>query len=417
MVLARRDTGPVPDRRAGRATRRILPLAVAALAPAFLCARPARALEFPPATGVGVFETRDSDDKRLSVSAGYAFGSDSNYRLEPADKERDANFYETTAGLVLNGGNALWDMQLSYKARQDRYTDTDENFFRDNQAALTVGKYTEKLQFGLRAKYAALEDPVVIEDLDRSFARTQVAYAPQIAFGSGKTEFGIGYTVSTMRYDELTYLDHDQEALEIEGRWWRAETNQIFVHCDLGSVNYLGDDHPDFDYTRFYGGWRLDVPERLGLDIGVGFQQLSDFDKFPTLSSEGLFAMARAGLVGSGGTSRLEFAFGMSDEQSATSAYKSVSTVEVRYRRQANRRINWAVAARREAADFDVPITNLVSSLSRMMADAEINVDVGSLSGAHGRIFASVEYQSRSGNLAAYEYARLRLLGGLGIVF
>lgn len=410
MILARRDTG--------RGAGLLRPAAVVAAAfPAFLCARPARALEFPAATGVGVFETREPSDKRLSVSAGYAFGKDSNYKLQPSDKETDQTFYEGVAGLVLNGGNALWNMRLSYQARHDRYPDAGMSVFRENRAALTVGKYTEKLQFGLRAKYAALEDPVVIEDLDRSFGRTQVAYAPQIAFCSGRTELGLGYRANTLRYDEFPNLDHDETAYTAEVRWWMAESKQVFLRRDAGSVDYLGGIHPDFKYVRLYGGYRLDVPERAGLDIGVGRQELRDFDRRPGLSSERLFAVVRVGLIGSRGTSRLEVAYGMSDEQSATSAYKSVSTVELRYRRQANRRINWAAAVRREAADFEVPVTNPVSSLSRIMADAEINVDVGSLSGWHGRIFAKVEYESRDGNSTAYRYARLRILGGFAVVF
>jgi hypothetical protein len=130
--------------------------------------------------------------------------------------------------------------------------------------------------------------------------------------------------------------------------------------------------------------------------------------------------MARLGLVGSRGTSRLEIAYGTSDEQSATSCYKSVSKVEVRYRRQTGPRINWAGALRHEKADFEEPVDDpvtSVTSLSRIVLDAEVNLDVGSLSGLHGRAFARLEYVSRSGDSVEHEFARLRILGGIGVVY
>lgn len=392
----------------------------AALVPALLSLvlfdRPALALEFPPATGVGVFETPGAAAKRLSVFAGYAFGTDSNYDLAPSESEESSSFSQTSAGAVLTGGNALWGMRLSYKGHQDKYSDPDESYLRQNQAALDVGRHTEKLHLGLRAKYAALEDPVDIEDVNR-INRQRFACAPQIALTTGRTEFAFGYTLNTLRYDEVPTLDHDENAFGGEFRWWMAETSQIFLHFETGSVDYETDYRADFDHMRFYGGWRLDVPDRAGLDIGVGYQKLDEFAGYPDLSSTGLFAVARLGIVGSRGTSRLEIAYGTSDEQSATSYYKRVSKIEVRYRRQTGPRINWAGAVRREKADFEEPVDDPVTSLSRVIVDAEINLEVGSISGLHGRAFGRLEYVSRSGDSADHEYARLRILGGIGVVY
>ena len=392
----------------------------AALVPALLSLvlfdRPALALEFPPATGVSVFETPGAADKRLSVFAGYAFGTDSNYDLAPSGSEESSSFSQASAGAVLTGGNALWGMKLSYRGRQDNYSDPDESYLRQNEAALDVGRHTEKLHLGLRAKYAALEDPVDIDLPDR-INRTKLAYAPEIALTTGRSEFALGYTLNTVRYDESPTLDYDENAFGGEFRWWMAETSQIFLHFDTGSVDYETDDRVDFDHMRFYGGWRLDVPDRAGLDVSLGYQKLDGFYGSPDFSATGLFAMARLGLVGSGGTSRLEIAYGTSDEQSATSLYKSVSKIEVRYRRQSGPRINWAGAVRREKADFEEPKDDPVTSLSRVILDAEVNLEVGSLSGLHGLAFARLEYESRSGDSAEHEFTRLRILGGIKVVY
>ncbi len=391
---------------------------VTALLSLVLFDRPALALEFPPATGVSVLETPGEADKRLSVFAGYAFGTDSNYDLAPSGSEQSSSFSQASAGAVLTGGNALWGMKLSYRGRQDSYSDQDESYLRQNEAALDVGRHTEKLHLGLRAKYAALEDPVEVDiDLTNRINRTKLAYAPEIALTTGRSEFALGYTLNTVRYDESPALDYDESALGGEFRWWMAETSQLFLHFDTGSVDYQADYRGDFDHMRFYAGCRLDVPDRAGLDVSLGYQKLDEFYDRPDLSSTGLYAMARLGIVGSRGTSRLEIAYGTSDEQSATSYYKNVSKMEVRYRRQSGPRINWAGAVRREKADFEEPNSNPVTSLSRMILDAEINLDVGSRSGLHGRAFARLEYESRSGDSVEHEFARLRILGGIGVVY
>ena len=418
--------GPVPvavrRRGAERTTPRMPPAAgvAAALVPALLSLvifdRPALALEFPPATGVSVLGTPGEADKRLSVFAGYAFGTDSNYNLAPSGSEQSSSFSQASAGAVLTGGNALWGMKLSYRGRQDDYSDLGESYLRQNEAALDVGRHTEKLHLGLRAKYEALEDPVDIDLSDR-INRTKLAYAPEIALTTGRSEFALGYTLNTVRYDEVPALDHDENAFGGEFRWWMAETSQIFLHFDTGSVDYRTDRRVDFDHMRFYGGCRLDVPDRVGLDVSLGYQKLDGFHDNPDLSATALYAVARLGIIGSGGTSRLEIAYGTAGEQSATSLYKSVSKMEVRYRRQTGPRINWAGAVRREKADFERPVDDPVTSLSRMILDAEVSLEVGSLNGLHGRAFAKLEYESRTGDSAEHEFARLRILGGIGIVY
>jgi len=381
---------------------------------------PALGLDVPPIGGIGA---PGGDAKRISVFAGVSSGWDSNVpRSEDADGD---TFMQTLAGLGLQFGNGRSKFELRYQARQETFSslstyDLSENVF---LAGLDVG--AEKLRLSLRGEFAELADPVDLETLTLPLLeRTRTAWAPELSLEMGKVELGVGYSSKSVAYDDPAFADLDftESALSAELRFGgRGKPSRFYMHWDSGQMDYTEDTNSDFSFQRLYLGWRGErgasgEGPALALELGAGASTVDDFSLAPSLSEQGLFALLRTTFLFGGGRSSLMLACTSGPEAAATADYKDVLRAMVRLSRMANRRWGWSVGARIENAEFANPDPSSPESLSLLVAEAGLQIEIGSPQKTHGRFYVLFSSESRTGNTAAFDYDRTRFLAGFALV-
>jgi hypothetical protein len=382
------------------------------------------AFEVPTASGLSLFDG-PGDRKRLTLFLGAGYGTDSNFRLAPpGDPEEESSaLLAVVGGVGLEGGNYHRKLEARYQAKIDRYLEPGEDVVREHRLVGGLGSYSERLQFSLRGRYARLVDPVDIVELGPGgrLNREEVTYVPELSVSSGRTELGFGYSSTTWVHDEATRLDHEDAAWSAELRWWRSEVTQLFLHGHFGSVDYDEAVKPGFAYRRYYAGLRRESPGRMGVELGAGVQSLDDFESPVAGPASDFYYLLRLGFTPEAGTSKLEVASALVDEASARSAYKSRAFVTVSYSRAVNRRFTWELSGRCESLDLTAPEADTPDSLLRWTVEGGLSLDVGALERFHGRFYvtASYDHRERTGGVDtdAFDYDRLRLVGGFALVY
>jgi hypothetical protein len=70
-----------------------------------------------------------------------------------------------------------------------------------------------------------------------------------------------------------------------------------------------------------------------------------------------------------------------------------------------------------ENSTFVVPDAGSPDSLSLMLVDVGLQLEIGSPNKTHGRAFLTLEQEMRTGSSSSFEYDRIRLLLGVALVY
>lgn len=353
------------------------------------------------------------EGKRLSVFAGAAWGTDSNpRRAEDPSEIKSESVTEYTAALVLQGGNDRRSYKLAYQGRFDVLESLD---FEEHSATAMLATHSEKLNLNLRGKLALLADPTdpdlaITGDLVRRFVRK---LSPDVSINFGRLEIAGGYLYNSIIFEgDFSWLDYEETCVFGEMRWWRGESAQFFLRNDLGSA----EGRFDFEYERLCAGWRSESPRKSAVELGLGMQSLHDFSGGAAADETRFFGQLRTTRILSGGRASLDFVCANTSEPSASSAYKNVLAVQVRYRRTSSRRFGWGIGLLADRSEMISPDAGTPDEFLRLIGELQIGLDIGSLSGTRGRIYASVAYESRDADGSQFDYDRLRFLAGVALV-
>ena len=369
-------------------------------------------LDFSP---VSDFPQPAEESKRLDVFLGVAVGHDSNPSRATSANEEDDVAIEGMAGIVLRRGNTRLDYHLSAEARAERYGDLDRVDVEEDQLNGGVHWATRKVGLEFTGRVAHLADPVDVETLGfELLERTEVFYRPQAGFRSGKAELGVGYRVNSVDYEGnlLKDLDHEDSALEFEFCWGEPPKGQYFFHLDSGSVDYemLDPWRPryDFDYRKIYVGWRSTTARESAIELGVGSYEVES-DDFQ--DDDGLYFTARTTRMLKEGSSALEIGYTRGPEAAATADFKTASRFLLRYSKRVTMRSRWNLGFRSENSDFTNPDLTTAASMRVHVVDFGYEHTLGSPEAWHGRLHATVGYESGD------DFDRLRILAGIGMVY
>lgn len=366
--------------------------------------------EFSP---VGEFPGPALEGKRADVLLGCSLGYDSNPGRAARGNEEGNIVLEALAGVSLVGGNTHLKYDLSAETRLERYSSLPELGYEESVLKGGVGWGTRKVRLGLTARLASLVDPVDVETFGfGSFRRTEVSCAPEASFTFGKAALGIGCRMSALDCEDssLNGLDHDDTAGDIELRWGRPERGQGFFHFESGTVDYSVFDplrpRYDFDCRKLYGGWRSKRARKSSIELGAGMYELRS-DGFS--GGDGIHLTTKATWLLQNGSSAIEAAYTRSAEAAATADFKTVSRALLRYSKKVTMSWRWSVGLRSESSKFTNPDPSTAASLSAGVLNVGFRRILGSPSGWHGRLYATLCYESGD------DFGRFRLLAGVAV--
>ncbi len=132
-----------------------------------------------------------------------------------------------------------------------------------------------------------------------------------------------------------------------------------------------------------------------------------------------VFALVRyrSALAAREGRSALELTYARGGEAAATADCKTVSRIQVRYSETPKPRLGWSIAVSSSKADYVNPDLSTSGSLFWFSADAGLQIEIGPQKRTHGRFYVTLGYETRSGELPADDYSRLRALTGMALVY
>ena len=404
----------------------------AAACSALLVSFAAQAFDLPVVGGIGPLA---EDDKRLYLEFGAYLGTDSNVRRSPEVSEQSDTALQLLGGARLAAGSERSRYDLGVQARSVRYSDSElDDLNHTELRALFGAQYdTGKLLGVLRGAYISLADPTDIEITDplRShlLERKRLVLAPRVDVRfTPKLELELSYALKSLEYDDAAYrfLDNEDTAFGIELRWGRRDLQWLFVHYDQGKVDYAEDvRRKDFDYGGVHAGWRAEM-SRFELELGVGTSTVESSVESSVegvgFSEDDIYAYVRSTLM-LGENRSIQLGVVRNLEAASNADYKTATRLLVRYAHTLNERWRWSFNASTQSSDYSGQDTGYPSSLDHLSLGGGIQRELGSPGRMHGRLYATVAYEKRSGapsssdyDPSSFDYERLRFFVGVAFV-
>jgi hypothetical protein len=388
-----------------RRTRRAV-----AVCSALLVSIAAQALDLPVVGGIGPV---GEDEKRLYLEFGAYLGTDTNVRGSPEATEESDTALTLIGGARLAAGSEKSRYDLGVQARSVRYSEFDDFNHMDLEALFGAQYDTGKLLGALRGKYVSLADPTDIE-ITEPLERTRLVLAPKVDYRlTPKLELELSYALRSLEYENADYrfLDNEDSALGIELRWGRRDVEWIFVRFDDGKVDYAEDvQRKDLDYGGVLAGWRVEMA-RFGLELGVGNSSVEGAG----FEAEDTYAYARSTLALSDSRS-IQLGVVKNLEPASNADYKTAMRVVVRYAHTVNERWRWSLNVTTQSSEYTSQDPGYPPSLNHLSLGGGVQREFGSPGRMHGRFYATLGYDKRSGGPASFDYQRLRLFAGMAFV-
>jgi hypothetical protein len=315
------------------------------------------------------------------------------------------------AALVAGGERSRYDVRVQYRA--DSYFELDSYDNSELKALFGAQHDTGKLLAAVRGVYTSLADPTDIE-ITEPLERTRLVLMPKVDYRfTPKLELELSYTLKSLEYDDVDYgfLNNDNSTLGLELRWGRRDLQWIFVRFDDGKVDYAEDvQRKDFDYASVLAGWRAQMA-RFGLELGVGNSSVEGMG----FEADDIYAYARSTLELSDSRS-IQLGVVRNLEAASNADYKTATRVLVRYAHTVNERWRWSFNAATQSSEYVSQDAGYPSSLDHLSLGGGIQRELGSPGGMHGRFYATLAYEKRSGGPASFDYGRLRIFAGMAFV-
>ena len=361
----------------------------------------------PSGAGTGLTE----GDKLISIFQGVALGLDTNVRRASTGAEEDiVTQILVGASFAAGGQRSRFDLQAQY--RQDSYAELSDLDFDETQVMLAAFAGTDRFRIRFLGAYETLVDPTDVEVVEL-LERTRISCAPGVDFEFGAVGLGFGYSSKGLDYADPLYdkLDLEQEVWTGELRWILRQTRQVFVHYEVGDVDYLSALTHNFEWQRCYLGVRTESPRKSGFEIALGVDMI---DKYGVTAEP--YALVRGTAVLGGGRSIVDALASHGTEAAVDADFKRATRLMVRYTRKAGSRLGLTVSVSGENDDLH-RTTRLSDPLRLVSVDAGLNLEIGSPGKVHGRLYLTFGHESRTAPAAADEYDRLRLLAGVALVY
>jgi hypothetical protein len=353
----------------------------------------------------------------MSVFLGYSVGTDSNV-TQASSGEKDDSFSESLLGLGYRGGNGRNRLDLVAQYRMVSYADNTEYDLVEQRAGVFVGGGSRKLHGTLKLDYALLGDPVDLA-VTSVLERTKTVLLPAVDVQLGTMGVGVSYGITTLAYADAEYLDNADAVLSIDvnlGEKEKGVGSKFIAHIDQGTVDFDNEDpRTDFDYTQMAFGWRDEKEHSWGMELLVGQKTVTDDD---TLDESATVTKLKYTKLMSGGSAGVEFLYQQDFEAAANADLKKVDRLYFSYTKKASSRLHWLLSVKYQTDEYIQPDSGTApDTLTLMGVAAGMNLEIGSPNKFHGRLYTTVDWESRSADDSSYEFDRMRLRAGFALVY